>query len=118
MSGYTSVDPSEFVLLQGTAALQCKGGIIGGSAGAAYDTVLFGAYIQLNATAAVLTIAGLIDTNGAAQNLIITGETTTDYFWMPPAPILNRRNAFVFTPSVAGKIWVATRAYVGPESPQ
>jgi hypothetical protein len=29
------------------------------------------------------------------------GSTTADYFWMPPAPVLNSRAAFVLTPSIA-----------------
>jgi hypothetical protein len=118
VAGYTSVDPCQGILLQGTAVLNCAAGVIGGAAGAAYDTVLYGVYIQLNATAAALSIAGLKDNTGAAQPLLITGLTTQDYFWMPPAPILNSFAAFTFTPSVAGKIWVFTRAYVGPERPE
>lgn len=117
MSGYTSVDPCTGTLLQGVAALQCAAGIIGGAAGAAYDTLLYGVYIQFAAGPPTLTIAGMQDNAGAPQNLLISGSVTLDYFWMPPAPILNNKGAFVFTPSVAGKIWVFTRAYVGPERP-
>jgi hypothetical protein len=117
MAGYTSSDPGRGVLLQGTSALQCKSGIIGGAAGAAYDTLLFGVYIQANAGPPNLTIAGMLDNTGAAANLLVTGAAAQDYFWFPPAPILNSAGAFVFTPSVAAKIWVFTRAYVGPEAP-
>lgn len=117
MAGFTSVDPCGGVLLQGTAALQCQNGVIGGAAGAAYDTLLFGVYIQPAAGPPTLTIAGMKDSSGAAQNLLISGSTTLDYFWMPPSPILNSFAAFVFTPSVAAKIWVFTRAYKGPEAP-
>ena len=118
MAGYTSVDPCTPTLLQGVAALQCNAGIIGGAAGQAYDTVLYGVYIQFAAGPPVLTIGGLFDNTGVAQPMTISGNTTADYFWMPPAPIINNKAAFVFTPSVAGKIWVFTRAYVGPERPE
>jgi len=118
MAGFTSVDPCKGVLLQGTSALQCKAGIIGGGAGAAYDTVLFGVYIQFAAGPPVLTIGGMADVTGTAVNMTVSGSTSLDYFWMPPAPILNSFAAFVFTPSVAAKIWVFTRSYVGPEAPE
>lgn len=118
MAGFTSVDNCQGVLLQGTSALQCAAGVIGATPGIVYDTSLFGVYIQFNAVAPALTIAGMVDNTGAAQNMLITGSTTVDYFWMPPAPIVNARAAFVFTPSVAAKIWVFLRAYVGPESPR
>lgn len=117
MAGFTSVDPCYGTLLQGTSALNCSSGIIGGSAGQAWDTELFGVYIVLNATAATCTIAGLYDSSGAAQNLLISGGTTVDYFWMPPSPIVNSKAAFTFTPSIAAKVWVFTRAYNGPEKP-
>jgi hypothetical protein len=117
LAGYSSADPCHGVLLTGVAALQCKAGIIGANAGAAYDTVLFGVYIQTNATAGVLTIAGMLNTSGVAANMLITGSTTADYFWMPPQPILNNAAAFVFTPSITNLIWVFTRPYYGPEAP-
>lgn len=115
MAGYTSTDPCRGVLLQGVAALQCKAGIIGGGVGAVCDTLLYGVYIQFAAGPPTLTIGGMSDSAGAAQPLLVSGSVTLDYFWMPPAPILNNFAAFVFTPSVAAKIWVFTRAYVGPE---
>ena len=118
MAGYTSSDPCKGVLLQGTSLLNCAAGVIGGGAGAAYDTVLLGVYIQFNATAATLTIGGMTDNTGAAQNMLISGSTTADYSWFPPAPILNYAAAFTFTPSIAAKIWVFTRAYIGPERPE
>jgi hypothetical protein len=117
LAGFTSVDPCQGTLLQGTSALQCSAGVIGGSAGVAADTLLFGVYIQFAAGPPTLTIAGMKDSSGAAQNLLVSGSATLDYFWMPPAPILNAFAAFVFTPSVAAKIWVFTRAYIGPERP-
>lgn len=117
MAGFTSIDSCSGVLLAGTSALQCKEGIIGGTAGAAYDTLLFGAYIQFGAGPPTLTIAGMADNTGTAQNMVIAGSTTLDYFWMPPAPILNNFGAFVFTPSVTLKVWVFTRDYRGPERP-
>ena len=119
MAGFTSVDNCTGVLLQGTVLLNCQAGVIGATAGAAWDTSLFGVYIQFNGGGApTLTIGGLVDNTGAAQNLLISGSTTLDYFWMPPAPIVNTKAPFTFTPSVAGKIWVFTRAYVGPERPE
>ncbi len=114
MAGFTSIDNVHGTLLQGTTLLNCAKGVIGGAAGAARDTSLFGVYIQFSAGPPVLTIGGLLDNTGAPQNMVITGNTTSDYFWMPPAPILNENAALTFTPSVAGKIWVFTRAYVGP----
>lgn len=118
MAGYTSTDPSHAVLLQGTALLNCKAGIIGANAGQAYDSLLYGVYIQFTAvTAATLTIGGLLDSNGSAANLLVSGSTTVDYFWMPPAPILNSQGAFTFTPNTAAKIWVFLRPYYGPEAP-
>jgi hypothetical protein len=74
-------------------------------------------YIQFNATAASLTITGMKDQAGTAQSLLVTGSTTADYFWMPPAPILNSFAAFTFTASIANLIWVFARAYEGPEAP-
>lgn len=119
MAGYTSTDPCKGVLLQGTTAIQCAAGVVGTTAaGAPYDSLLYGVYIQFAAGPPVLTIAGMADNTGAAQSLIVSGSTSVDYFWMPPAPILNAFAAFVFTPSVAGKIWVFTRAYIGPERPE
>ncbi|MGO9935143.1 MAG: hypothetical protein ACLPV8_25475 [Steroidobacteraceae bacterium] len=117
MAGYTSVDPCHGTRLSVATAVQCKAGVLGGVAGIPYDTVLFGVYLQLNATAVSVTIAGLNDQAGVAQNLLISGETTTDYFWMPPAPILNSFAAFVFTASIANLVWIFTRPYYGPESP-
>lgn len=116
MAGYTSTDPVNGVLLQGTSLLNCKGGVIGATAGGIYDSLLYGVYIQFAAGPPALTIGGMKDNTGAAQNMLISGSVTLDYFWMPPAPILNSFAAFTFTPSVAGKIWVFTRAYNGPES--
>ncbi len=118
MAGFTSVDPCYGTKLAGTSALQCQNGVIGGSAGAAWDTELFGVYIEAAAGPPTLTIAGLFDSSGAAQNIVITGSTTVDYFWMPPAPVVNSKAAFVFTPSVSEKITVFTRAYNGPEKPE
>ena len=117
MAGFTSTDPCTGTLLQGVAALQCAAGIIGVTPGQPYDTVLYGVYIQFAAGPPNLLIGGMLDSAGAAQNLLVSGSATLDYFWMPPAPIINNKGAFVFTPSVAGKIWVFTRAYVGPERP-
>jgi hypothetical protein len=116
MSGYSSTDPTTGILLLGNSILQCKAGVIGSTVGNATDTVLFGVYIQMNATAATCTIGGMLNSSGAAANLLISGSTTADYFWMPPAPVLNRSAPFTFTPSITALIWVFTRAYSGPES--
>jgi hypothetical protein len=101
-------------LLQGTAALNCAAGIIGGAAGKARDTELIGIDIAKNATAAVLTIAGLADSSGAAASWMINGLTSADMEVLVPYPLLNEFGAFTFTPSVAGVIWVFTRPYIGP----
>jgi hypothetical protein len=99
--------------------LNCKAGIIGASVGAAYDSLLYGVYIQfVGVTAATLTIGGLCDNTGATSSLLVSGSTTVDYFWMPPSPIMNSFSAFTFTPSAANLIWVFTRAYTGPEAPE
>ena len=118
MSGFTSIDPCKGTRLSVATAVQCRQGILGLlGAGLAYDTELYGVYIQANATAATLTIAGLCDQAGAAQSLVMTGQVTQDFFWLPPAPILNSFAAYVFTASIANVVWVFTRAYVGPEAP-
>lgn len=114
MAGFTSVDNVHATQLAVITLLQCQAGKIGITAGAARDTSLFGVYIVLNGTAVNVLIGGLLDTNGAAANLSITGVTTQDYFWMPPAPILNENGAFTFQASVAAKVWVFTKAYIGP----
>lgn len=114
MPGFTSADYVHATLLQGTAALNCKAGIIGGAAGAARDTEFFGCFISKNAGPATLTITGLNDNTGAAQSWVINGSTTVDTPLNLPWPLLNEFSAFTFQPSVAGAIWVYTRAYVGP----
>ncbi len=114
MAGFTSIDNVQGTLLQGTVLLNCKAGVIGASAGVAQDTSLFGVYIQFAAGPPTLTIGGQFDNTGTAQTMIVTGSTTADYFWMPPAPILNWLAPWTFTPSVAGKIWVFLKAYIGP----
>jgi hypothetical protein len=115
MSGYSSPDYSSLRLLASTAATNCAAGILGAAtAGKARDTFLLGVYIQFAAGPPVLTIGGLLDSAGNAANLVVSGSTTVDYFWMPPVPILNEFGAFTFTASVAAKIWVALRACTGP----
>jgi hypothetical protein len=119
LAGYTSVDAVQPVLLQGTSLINCAAGVVGSAAaGAAFDSVLHGVYIVLNATAATVTVGGFLDSNGAAQSLLISGQTTADYFWTPPNPLLNRAGALTFTPSIAAKVWVLVRAYIGPERPE
>ena len=118
MAGYTSADTVQPVLLEGTSLINCASGVVGSSAaGQSFDSTLHGVYIVKNGTAATVTIGGFTDNTGAAQNLVITGSTTQDYFWTPPNPLLNRGGALTFTPSITGTAWVMTRAYVGPEKP-
>lgn len=118
MSGYASADAVQPVLLQGTTVVNCAAGVVGtAAAGQAFDSVLHGVYIVGNATPASVSIAGFQDNTGAAQPLLITG-LATDYFWTPPNPLLNRAGALSFTPSIAAKVWVLTRAYIGPERPE
>jgi hypothetical protein len=119
MAGVVDLSPVHATLLQGTSALNCASGIIGGAAaGIAKDTVLFGYIIGKNATAATLTITGLHDSGATLQPMLLNGSTTADVpFWFPE-PILNEFAGFTFQPSVAGLVWVFTRAYVGPEALQ
>lgn len=115
MPGFTSADYVHATLLQGVAALNCAKGIIGGATpGAPRDTEFFGCVIAKNAAPATLTVTGLNDSGGAAQSWVINGSTTADTPILLPWPLLNEFAAFTFQPSVAGAIWVYTRAYVGP----
>lgn len=100
-----------------SAVWQCNAGILGTTPGQAYDSLLFGVYIQFAAGPPVLTIGGFEDVNETPAPLLVSGSTTIDYFWMPPAPVLNSFAPFTFTPSVGGKIFVFMRAYNGPEKP-
>jgi hypothetical protein len=119
MAGVVDLSPVHATLLQGTSALNCAGGIIGGGAGgAAKDTLWYGYIIGKNATAATLTVTGLHDSSATLQSMVLNGSTTADTPFYFPEPILNDFAGFTFQPSVAGIIWVFTRAYVGPESPQ
>jgi hypothetical protein len=118
VAGYSSTDPCHGTRLSVATAVNCKAGVVGSvAAGNAYDSVLYGVYIQLAATAATLSVAGMLDQAGAPQTLLISGQVSQDYFWMPPAPILNNQGAFVFTASLANLVWVFTRPYYGPEAP-
>lgn len=112
------MQPSNYVhatLLQGTAALNCKSGVIGGGAGIARDTEWLGAYIDLRAGAgATLTVTGFSDNTGAAASMILNGQITVDLNNFFPWPLLNEFAAYTFQPSVAGVIWVFTRSYTGP----
>ncbi len=113
MPGYVSEDPIHATILAGTAALSCKGGIIG-TAGAPGDTLFFGCYIPLHAaTATTLTVTGIADNTGAQQPWVLTGSTTADTAFTLPAGILNDAAAYTFTPSVAGAVVVYTRAFTG-----
>lgn len=114
MPGFTSADYVHATLLQGTSPLTFTKGVVGGS-GAARDTEFFGAYIDLHAaTGATLTIGGFSDSAGAAASMVWNGQVTLDAPILLPWPLLNEFGPLIFTPSVAGVIWVFTRAYVGP----
>lgn len=120
MPGFVSVDPARGQQLAGIGVIQCVKGILTAAAiaGAKCDTLLMGVYIPLTAVAgATLTITGMLDNTGAAQPLLISGQVSTDTVWTPPEPILNYDGPFTFQASVAAKIWVFLRAYMGPESP-
>lgn len=117
MPGFVLPDYAHATLLRGTAALNCKGGVIGGGGGAARDTLLLGVYIGLHATtAAALTIAGLTDSAvpPTQQPWVLNGQVAIDTPYWFTYPILNEFAAFTFTPSVDALIWVFTRAYTGP----
>src|SRR5271169_3731092 len=117
MAGYSSIEPITGTRLAVATAVQCANGILGSTVGTAYDTVLFGIYIPANGTAGAVTIGGMYDSAGNPQNLPITGQVSSDYFWLPPSPMLNFKAPFVFTASIANLIWVFTRPYIGPERP-
>src|SRR5208282_4498206 len=108
-----SEDPCHTTILAGTSALQCKGGIIGGAAGVANDTILTGVYIPLHATAATLTIGGFLDSTGSPANWVLSGQTTIDQFFEFKPGMLNDAGALTFTPSVAGIIVAFTHAFAG-----
>lgn len=114
MPGFVQLDPGHATILNGTSAVNCAAGILGGSlAGAARDTVLQGIHLPLHATALTLTIGGLADSTGAAVNWLLSGQTTVDTYFEWPQGILNDFGAFSFTPSVSGLITVLTRAFTG-----
>lgn len=115
MPGSVLPDYAHATLLQGTAALQCKAGVIGGAAGVARDTLFLGYYIDLTATTATtLTVTGFADSSSAQQPFVINGQITLDQPFFFAYPLLNELAAFTFQPSTAAKVWVFTRAYVGP----
>lgn len=114
MPGFVLPDYAHATLLQGTAALPCKAGVIG-TAGAARDTLFLGYFIDLTATTATtLTVTGLADSAGAQQPWVLNGQITLDVPFFFAYPILNEFAPFTFQPSTAGKVWLFTRAYVGP----
>jgi hypothetical protein len=119
VAGVVDLRSVHATLLQGTSALQCNSGTIGGTAGVAKDTLFYGYIIGLHAgTAATLTVGGALhDSSAAIQPMVLNGQITLDVpFWFPE-PILNEFGPFTFTPSVAGIIWVFTTDYYGPEAP-
>ncbi len=119
MAGVVDLSPVHSTLLQGTSALNCLAGIVGGATGGQVkDTLWYGYFIGKNATAATLTVTGLHDSSATLQSMVLNGSTTADVpFWFPE-PILNEFAGFTFQPSVAGVIWVFTRACVGPDALQ
>lgn len=114
------MQPSNYVhatRLTGTAAVNCKAGVVGGGVGVARDTEFLGCYIDLQAGAgAILTVTGLGDSSSppVAANLVINGQITVDQDFFFPWPLLNEFAAYTFQASVTGVIWVFTRAYTGP----
>jgi hypothetical protein len=114
MPGKFGLEYIHATLLQGIVALNCKAGVIGGAVGVARDTEFYGAFLTKNAGPAILTITGLNDNTGAAQSWVLNGSATVDTPIILPWPILNEFAGFTFQPSVAGAIWVYTRAYTGP----
>lgn len=115
MPGFVLPDYAHATLLQGTSALNCASGVIGGSAGVARDTLFLGFYIDLTAvTATTLTVTGLRDSSGAAQPMVLNGQITLDCPFFFAFPLLNEYAAFTFQPSAAAKVWVFTKAYAGP----
>lgn len=118
MPGKVGLDPSTGRRLATAALTQCKAGVLGAAAGAAYDTELCGVYIPATAVAGTtLLIGGFKDSAGAAATLLITGVVATDTVWMPPQPVLNVDGPFTFTASNAQVVYVFLRAYIGPERP-
>lgn len=115
MPGFHGLETVRGTVLQTVGAINCVKGIVGGSAaGAIKDTLLFGVHIGLNAAAVTLTVAGLSDDTGAARNWVLSGQTTVDsWFWLPE-PTLNEFAALTFTPSVAGKVTIFAKPYLGP----
>jgi hypothetical protein len=113
--GFNSPEYAHAILLQ--AAVTFGKGVpqSGLNVGVARDTELLGYLIQLTAvTATTVSIAGFQDSTGAAATMLLSGQIATDVeFWFPN-PILNEGGALVATPSAAGKVWLFTRAYVGP----
>lgn len=117
MPGYAALDYVHATLLNGTAALQCKAGVIGSAAGVARDTQLMGAYIDLQAGAgATLTITGLGNsaTPPIAATWVLDGQITLDLGAIFPWGILNEFAAYTFQASVSNVIWVYTRPFTGP----
>lgn len=114
MPGIVLPDYCHATLLQGTAALNCKSGVIGGAAGSVQDTLFLGYYIDLTATTATtLTVTGLVDSAGVQQPWVINGQITLDQPFFFAYPILNEFAPFTFQPSTAAKVWVFTRAWTG-----
>ena len=113
MPGFASLDSVHGALLAGTAAITCKAGVFG-TAGAVRDTELFGVIILKNAGPATLTITGLTDNTGTAQNVVLSGGTAADTPYIFPWPLLNAGAAFSLQPSVTLTCLVFVRAYIGP----
>jgi hypothetical protein len=82
MPGFIALEYGHGTVLQTVGAITCKAGIVAGGAGAARDSLLYGAHIALNGTAVTLTIAGLADDTGVARNWVLSGQVTVDS-WFP-----------------------------------
>jgi hypothetical protein len=118
VAGYASTPPIHPVLLQGTSAIPFTAGcvqalLVPPVVGKAKDTMCFGFHIIANGTAASVSLAGFLDSTGAAQPLVWTGSTTQDVIVQFPSPLLNDAGQFIATPSVAGKVWLYVAPYLG-----
>src|SRR5271168_3386330 len=98
MSGSLDLSAVHSTLLQGTSALNCIAGVIGGNAGAVKDTLFYGYAIQKNGTAVTLTVGGAFhDSSGTVQPITFNGQTAQDVkFWFPQ-PVLNEFGPMTFT---------------------
>ena len=121
MAGYAATPPIRAVLLQGTSAIPFTAGVVQSlgnppRVGLAKDTLCYGFHILSNGTAVTVSLAGFLDSAGAAQPLVWTGSTTADVIVQFPSPIINEAGQFIATPSVAAKVWLYLAPYLGGPS--